>query len=74
MSTQLPTTQLANLDAASSEADSAAVLDGLVTGVSLDPAVTERVHARAERVTNDIRRARGLVDDDTFQSLLEEEA
>lgn len=56
------------------EADAAVVLGRLASGAPLDPAVADRVRARAERVTEGIRRARGLVDDDTFQSLLDDDA
>ncbi len=55
-------------------ADAAAVLERLASGRPLDPGIAARVHARAERITEDIRQARGLVDDDTFQSLLDDEA
>jgi hypothetical protein len=61
-------------DPALRRADAAAVLEHLVSGKPLDPAILERVRARAEQVTADIRRAHGLVDDDTFQSLLDDEA
>lgn len=61
-------------DPALAGADAAAVLQHLGSGRPLDPAIVGRVHARAERVTAGIRRARGLVDDDTFQSLLDDEA
>jgi hypothetical protein len=56
------------------EADAAAVLERLVSGKPLEPGVEERIRARAERVTEAIRQAHGLVDDDTFQSLLDDEA
>ncbi|MBL8792652.1 MAG: hypothetical protein JNM56_01975 [Planctomycetia bacterium] len=55
-------------------ADAAAVLEHLVSGKPLDPVLQERVRARAEQVTDAIRRDRGLVDDATFQSLLDDEA
>ena len=75
MSTQSPTARRTDLDdPALREADATAVLERLVSGEPLDPAIVERVHARAERVTEDIRRTHGLVDDDTFQSLLDDEA
>lgn len=70
-----PITQPADLDdPVVREADTAAVLEQFVSGTPLDPTIAERVHARAARVTEDIRRTRGLVDDDTFQSLLDDEA
>jgi hypothetical protein len=75
MSTQSPTTPGTDLDdPARREADAVAVLEQFATGTPVDPAIAERVRAGAERVTEDIRRVRGLVDDDTFQSLLDDEA
>jgi hypothetical protein len=61
-------------DAALREADAAAVLEHLTSGKPLDPALVERVRARAEQVTEDIRRNHGMVDDEAFQSLLDDEA
>lgn len=61
-------------DPALQEADSAAVLERLVSGKRLDPVVEDRIRARAERATEAIRQTRGLVDDDTFHSLLDDEA
>lgn len=75
MNTTSPAARPPDLDdPALREADAAAVLERLVSGKPLDPAIAERVRARAERVTEDIRRVHGLVDDDTFQSLLDDEA
>jgi hypothetical protein len=75
MSTTPLTTRPADLDdPAVSEADAAAVLERLTAGGPLDPAVAGRVHARAERVTEEIRLARGVIDDASFQSLLDDEA
>jgi hypothetical protein len=75
MSAQSPTARRADLDdPALVEADAAAVLGRLGSGAPLDPAIAQRVRARAERVTEDLRRARGVVDDATFQSLLDDEA
>ena len=71
MNTTSPTARRTDLDdSALREADAAAVLEQFVAATPLDPAVAERVHARAERITEDVRRVHGLVDDDTFQSLL----
>jgi hypothetical protein len=74
MSTQLPNARHAPNDPALAVADAAAVLDHLASGRPVDPAVVERVRARAAEVTERIRRDRGLVDDETFQSLLDDEA
>jgi hypothetical protein len=75
MSTKSPTVQPAGHDdQALCGADAAAVLEHFVSGKPLDPALLQRVRARAEQVTAGIRRDHGLVDDDTFQSLLDDEA
>ena len=74
MSTKSPTLQPASSDdSALCGADAAAVLEHFVSGKPLDPAILERVRARAEQATADIRRNHGLVDDRTFQSLLDDE-
>ena len=74
MSTESPTAAPAGYNApALRGADTAAVLDHLVSGKPLDPAISERVRTRAEQVTAEIRRDHGLVDDDMFQSLLDDE-
>jgi hypothetical protein len=75
MSANSPTVPPAGLDdPVLRGADAAAVLQHLVSGQPLEPALLERVRARAEQVTIDVRRIHGLVDDDTFQSLLDDEA
>jgi hypothetical protein len=75
MSTELPIIPPAGHDdPALSSTDVRVVLEHLVSGKPLDPVVLQRVRARAEQVSADIRRNRGLVDDDTFQSLLDDEA
>jgi hypothetical protein len=75
MNTQSTTVLPADLNnPALRESDSAAVLEHFTSGHPLDPVVLERVHARAEQITESIRRDRGLVDDDTFQTLLDDEA
>ncbi len=75
MSSDLQAHRPADLDdPALREADATAVLEQLVSGKPLDPAIAQRVHARAARVTETVRQTRGVVDDDTFQSLLDDEA
>ncbi len=75
MSTRSPTIQPASPDDPGLPgADAAAVLEHFVSGKPLDPVILERVRARANQVTADIRRDHGLVDDATFQSLLDDEA
>lgn len=74
MSTNSLTTRPTDLDdPALAEADAAAVLECLTSGGPLDPAVADRARARAERVTDDIRRTRGVIDDAAFQALLDDE-
>jgi hypothetical protein len=60
-------------DSAIGRADAEAVLEHLASGRPLDPALVERVRAQAAQITADIERERGVVDDKTFQSLLDEE-
>lgn len=75
MSTELPTIPpVTPDDPALRAADAAAVLEHFISGQPLDPVLVERVRASAEQVTEAIRRDRGLVDDDTFQALLDDEA
>lgn len=74
MSTLTPTARWANFgDSAQCETDAGIVLERFAGGMPLEPTIAERVHALAERVTEDIRQARGLVDDHMFQSLLDDE-
>lgn len=75
MNTESPTVPPAGPeDPTLSSMDATTVLEHLVTGKPLDPAISERVRARAGQVTAEISRKHGLVDDDTFQSLLDDEA
>jgi hypothetical protein len=60
--------------AANAQADSAAVLEQLAAGLPLDPALVERVRARAAQITAEMERRHGMVDDETFHSLLDDEA
>ena len=60
-------------DPALEESDSAAVFHSFVTGVPLDPAIGERVHARAARITETLLRTHGVIDDETFQRLLDDD-
>jgi len=54
-------------------ADEEAVLRHAFHGEPLDPEVARRVHERAARITEEIYRAHGLIDDETFQKLLDDE-
>lgn len=60
-------------DPALCEADSAAVWDSFLSGTPLDPVIAERVHARAARITETLRQTHGVLDDETFQRLLDED-
>ena len=69
MSTELKHTGMDALE----RADSEAVYRHAFEGESLDPEVARRVHERAARVTEEIYRAHGLIDDKTFQKLLSDD-
>jgi hypothetical protein len=55
------------------EADEAAVLRHAFHGEPLDPEVARRVHERAARITDNIRRVHGEIDDATFQALIQDD-
>lgn len=42
-------------------------------GEPLDPEVRRRVHERAAKITEEILRVHGLIDDETFQELLRDD-
>lgn len=42
-------------------------------GQPLDPVVRQRVRERAARITEEISRTHGLIDDETFQKLLNDD-
>jgi hypothetical protein len=52
--------------------DQEAVLRHAFQGELLDPEVLRRVDERADRITEEIRRIHGLIDDKTFDELLRE--
>jgi len=54
-------------------ADEEAVLRHAFHGEPLDPEVSRRVHERAARVIEDMRRVHGEIDDATFESLLQDD-
>jgi hypothetical protein len=54
-------------------ADEEAVLRHAFHGEPLDPEVARRVHERAARVTEQIYRVHGMIDDATFQALLRDD-
>lgn len=54
-------------------ADEEAVLRHAFHGEPLDPEVRRRVHERAARVTAEIYRVHGEIDDATFEALLRDD-
>ena len=58
----------------SERADAEAVYRHAFEGKPLDPGVRRRVRERAARITEEIRRTHGLIDDETFQTLLSDDA
>ena len=55
------------------ESDTAAVFESFASGTPLDPAVGERVRARGARITERLRQTHGVIDDETFQRLIDED-
>jgi hypothetical protein len=70
MSTQAASTDLL---ADSERSDTAAVLKHAFEQAPLDPEVARRVDERAARITEQVRRTHGVIDDETFQLLLADE-
>ena len=54
-------------------ADQVAVLRHAFLGEPLDPEVARRVHERAERITEEVRRTHGDLDDATIAQLFDDE-
>jgi hypothetical protein len=42
-------------------------------GAPIDPEVSARVHARAQAITDRLRATHGVIDEDTIQSLLNDD-
>ena len=51
-------------------ADLDAVMKRMIDGTPVDPETSRRIEERADRITDEIRRTRGVMDDDRFQGLL----
>ena len=68
----ISTVQISALDP-QQQADEEAVMRHVFDGSPLDPEVARRVQERGRRITEEIRRTRGLIDDETFQSLLDDD-
>ena len=54
-------------------ADLDAVMKRIIDGTPVDPETSRRIEQRADRITEEIRRARGVMDDDRFQALLHDD-
>ncbi len=54
----------------SEHSDTKAVLRHAFERAPLDPEIARRVDERAARITEQIRRTHGIIDDETFQTLL----
>lgn len=54
-------------------ADLDAVMKRIVDGTPVDPEMSRRIDERADRIREEIRRSRGLMDDDRFQALLHDD-
>ena len=61
------------LEAGLERADAEAVLRHAFHGEPLDAEITRRVHERAEKITEEVYRRHGLIDDQTFQQLLDDD-
>lgn len=55
------------------QADRDAVYRHAFEGQPLDPEVRRRIRERAARMTEEIHRTHGLIDDETFQKLLRDD-
>jgi hypothetical protein len=56
--------------ASSEHSDTQAVLKHAFEGAPLDPEIARRVDERAAQITEQIRRTHGVIDDETFQTLI----
>jgi hypothetical protein len=54
-------------------ADLDAVMKRIIDGTPVDPETSRRIEERADRITVEIRRTRGVMDDDRFQALLHDD-
>ena len=54
-------------------ADLDAVMKRIIDGTPVDPETSRRIEERADRITEEIRRTRGVMDDARFQSLLHDD-
>ena len=54
-------------------ADLDAVMKRIIDGTPIDPETSRRIEERADRITEQIRRTRGVMDDARFQALLHDD-
>jgi hypothetical protein len=54
-------------------ADLDAGMKRIINRTPVDPETSRRIEERADRITEEIRRARGVMDDDRFQGLLHDD-
>jgi hypothetical protein len=54
-------------------ADLDAVMKRIIDGTPVDPETSLRIEQRADRITEEIRHSRGVMDDDRFQALLHDD-
>ena len=54
-------------------ADLDAVMKQLIDCTPVDPETSRRIEERADRITEEIRRTRGVMDDARFQALLHDD-
>lgn len=50
-------------------ADLDAVIKRIIDGTPVDPETSRRIEERADRITEEVRRTRGVMDDARFQAL-----
>jgi len=54
-------------------ADLNAVMKRIIDGTPVDLKTSRRIEERADHITEDLRRRRGVMDDDRFQGLLHDD-
>ncbi len=54
-------------------ADLHAAMRRIIDGTPVDPETSRRIEERADRITEQIRRTRGVMDDARFQALLHDD-
>jgi hypothetical protein len=54
-------------------ADLDAVMKRIIDGTPVDPETSRRIEERADRITEEILRTQGVMDDDRFEALLHDD-